>query len=301
LFDVDDTLVQGGAHVSHRVLEALCQARKAGCTLAIASGRPLCIVNAKLLKSGSFDYAICSNGARVVSLAQGGDIALRTIPRADALDCLRLLEPFRPAWNAFFGGRAYFEWRGASYMLTGRTGAAARAAGRSGGPSGTFARLASVVHRGARFVKRMVTNPSHRHVLSISRCISRAAEGVEKMGCSIPDPAMCARAEDLLREDGRFEVAAMGSTELEVTMRGVNKGTGAKLLMESLGMGQDDSVAFGDGGNDLPLCGVVGRFVAMGNADEDVKAAATEVCPSVAEDGVAVWIEDMLANGAKER
>ena len=86
----------------------------------------------------------------------------------------------------------------------------------------------------------------------------------------------------------------MGRTELEITARGVTKGTGAQALMEHLGLSPCDSVAFGDGGNDLPLAAVVGRFVAMGNADDEVKAQADDVCPSVADDGVAVWIENNL-------
>ena len=32
----------------------------------------------------------------------------------------------------------------------------------------------------------------------------------------------------------------------------------------------------------------------MGNASDDVKALADEVCPSIDEDGVAVWIEAAL-------
>ena len=38
----------------------------------------------------------------------------------------------------------------------------------------------------------------------------------------------------------------------------------------------------------------------MGNADDEVKDAAFEVCPSVLDDGVAIWIENMLAAGGLE-
>ena len=92
----------------------------------------------------------------------------------------------------------------------------------------------------------------------------------------------------------------MSEQELEITARGVTKGTGATALMRAVGIERDRSVAFGDGGNDLPLASAVGRFVAMGNADEDVKEAAFEVCPPISEDGVAVWIENMLAAGGLE-
>ena len=51
----------------------------------------------------------------------------------------------------------------------------------------------------------------------------------------------------------------------------------------------------------MPLAAAVGRFVAMGNADEEVKAQADDVCPSVADDGVAVWIESNLLDGREPR
>jgi hydroxymethylpyrimidine pyrophosphatase-like HAD family hydrolase len=45
-------------------------------------------------------------------------------------------------------------------------------------------------------------------------------------------------------------------------------------------------MAFGDGGNDIPLIEYAGTGVAMGNATDDVKAAADYVTGTVGEDGV---------------
>ena len=45
-------------------------------------------------------------------------------------------------------------------------------------------------------------------------------------------------------------------------------------------------MAFGDGGNDIPIIEYAGIGVAMGNATPDVKAAADYVTGSVDEDGI---------------
>lgn len=308
LFDLDDTIVQSGSYVSTRVFDALQATRDAGFVLSIASGRPLCIVNKSILQRGVMHYAVCANGSSVIRLSDGMELVRRTMSRDDALDCYDMLAEFKPAWNGFFDGKAYFEWKGASYMLTGRTGAidrASRSMERSDGTSARRGRSAvrracTLGWRGMRYVVRMMTGGKNRQVLSLRRHLTRAREGVGKMGCTIPDARTCARAAELLRADDRFEVVTMGATELEITARGVSKGSGTQALMDELGIERGRAVAFGDGGNDLPLASVVGRFVAMGNADDEVKDAAFEVCPSVFDDGVAVWIENMLAAGGLE-
>ncbi|MDO4537129.1 MAG: HAD hydrolase family protein [Coriobacteriales bacterium] len=297
MFDIDDTLIQAGTHLSPRVLAALSAAHDAGYMLGVASGRTLCSVDKRLLEGGLMDFAICSNGATVTRLSDGTRLAERLMSKQDALDCYEMASVAHPAWNGFFNGRAYFEWKGASYMLTGRTGALARASKQGGKKKSIPERIGWIAYKGARYVWRMVTNRSHRQVRSILPHLRRARGGVEKIGCTILDTALCEQVAQVLRDDGRYEVIKIGATELEICARGVTKGTSALILLEQLGMERSQAVAFGDSANDMPLVEGVGRFVAMGNADSELKAIASEVCPSVAEDGVAVWIERLLSDG----
>ncbi len=293
-FDLDDTIVQSGTYISDCVLQTLRLAKKAGYVLCIASGRPLCIVNKKLLETGIMDYAVCANGSVVTRLADGVDVRQKTMSREDSLRCMDLLAPLKPSWNAFFGGRAYFEWKGLSYMLAGRTGALARTRRYAGKGRSVFRRSLTFVRRGVRYAWRMVSNGGQRQVVSIRPHLIRTRDGVEKMGCVFPSEQDCVCGLALLAQDGHFEVIRMSSTEIEITAQGVTKGTGARALMKILGFNPQDTVAFGDGGNDLPLATAVGRFVAVGNAEEHVKAVADDICPPVGRDGVAVWIQQNL-------
>ncbi len=61
---------------------------------------------------------------------------------------------------------------------------------------------------------------------------------------------------------------------------------GAAKILESLGIKREECMAFGDGGNDIPIIEYAGVGVAMGNATTDVKAAADYVTLSVDEDGI---------------
>ena len=49
---------------------------------------------------------------------------------------------------------------------------------------------------------------------------------------------------------------------------------------------KENAIAFGDGSNDIEMLQAVGIGVAMGNATEDVKAAADVICGDVTEEGI---------------
>ena len=57
-------------------------------------------------------------------------------------------------------------------------------------------------------------------------------------------------------------------------------------MSKHLGIGLEECIAFGDGGNDMTILQTAGVGVAMGNAYEGVKAVADYVTTSVDEDGI---------------
>ena len=64
------------------------------------------------------------------------------------------------------------------------------------------------------------------------------------------------------------------------------KGIGVDKILEYYHLDRSQAIAFGDGCNDIEMLQTVGVGVAMGNATEEVKRAADEVCGHVAEDGI---------------
>jgi hydroxymethylpyrimidine pyrophosphatase-like HAD family hydrolase len=75
---------------------------------------------------------------------------------------------------------------------------------------------------------------------------------------------------------------------LDLSPVGVSKASGLALVAERLGVGQGDVLAIGDGRNDMEMLRWAGRGVALGQAVEEVRAAADAVTESVYDDGVAV-------------
>lgn len=83
-------------------------------------------------------------------------------------------------------------------------------------------------------------------------------------------------------------------TLLEITAPGVSKGTAVMRLARQLGISPEEIIAFGDQLNDVDMLEMVGYGVAMGNADDDVKAVADRVTLNHNDDGVAVVLEEFL-------
>ena len=67
---------------------------------------------------------------------------------------------------------------------------------------------------------------------------------------------------------------------------GCHKASGLKRLVERWGISPEQCAAFGDGGNDITMLRHAAIGVAMGQAKEDVKAAADYVTAPIDEDGI---------------
>ena len=73
----------------------------------------------------------------------------------------------------------------------------------------------------------------------------------------------------------------------DVTVLGYGKGDAARDVTAALGLSHEQSYAFGDGINDLSMIQAAAHGVAMGNAVDELKAAAEYVTTAIDNDGVA--------------
>ena len=108
-----------------------------------------------------------------------------------------------------------------------------------------------------------------------------------KFGFNIDDDATRELILKELEEKGEFELSNSTLKNIEVNPHGINKAKGLGIVCSRLGIEMKHVMAVGDSRNDLMMIKEAGLGVAMGNAQDVVKAAADWVTASNEDDGVA--------------
>ncbi|MFB6394020.1 HAD family hydrolase [Polymorphospora lycopeni] len=87
---------------------------------------------------------------------------------------------------------------------------------------------------------------------------------------------------------------------VEISAAGVTKAAGLAWLCTRYGVTADEVVAFGDMPNDVPMLTWAGTAVAVANAHPAVREIADRVTLSHEEDGVAAYLEKLLADADRD-
>lgn len=72
----------------------------------------------------------------------------------------------------------------------------------------------------------------------------------------------------------------------EFTQKNYSKATGIQFILDRLNLSLEDSYAFGDSNNDLPMLKYAGNSIAMGNCNPDILPYCTYQTTDIEEDGI---------------
>ncbi|WP_240803080.1 Cof-type HAD-IIB family hydrolase [Streptomyces sp. A1499] len=268
--DLDGTLLRDDKTVSDRTIAALAAAEAAGIEVFFVTGRParwMDVVSAHVHGHG---LAICGNGAAVVDLHGGPGthsfVKVRALERECALDVVRRVRAASPGTSFAVertGGLHHEETYPPLHMEPGESVAPAE--------------------------KLLAETPADPAV---------AEQPVLKILAFHPELApddflVVARA---AVGDRATVTRSSPSALLEISGPGVSKASTLELCCAERGIAPAEVVAFGDMPNDIEMLSWAGTSYAMGNAHPDVIAAASGRTVANNDDGVAVVIEQILAD-----
>ena len=117
---------------------------------------------------------------------------------------------------------------------------------------------------------------------------------IKVVGIAEEEKIRAKRSEFAQRFAGQLYVTQSSFDLVEFLHPEVSKGNALRIIAADLGIAPEEVVAIGDNHNDIGMLRLAGLGVAMGNAHEEVKAAADYVTLSNAQDGVAAVLEKMI-------
>lgn len=107
------------------------------------------------------------------------------------------------------------------------------------------------------------------------------------------DPEPCERAEkELAATYPMLHIVRSAPNLVEIMEASVSKESGIRAMLAHYGLTADEALSFGDNYNDLEMLRFTKTSVAMANAPEDVKKAATDVTKSNEEDGIYWYLKE---------
>ena len=121
----------------------------------------------------------------------------------------------------------------------------------------------------------------------------------EKIFCVMtPEETALLRAHVTSQMESDLYLTLSHPYQLEILDPEATKGKALTIVAAQLGIAKENIVAFGDALNDLELFDSAGIKVAMGNAEDELKARADIIAPTNDEGGVGAVVERLLENGA---
>ena len=103
------------------------------------------------------------------------------------------------------------------------------------------------------------------------------------------------------RLGGRVSIALAGERWVDIMMPGISKGKALVHIQKTLGVTREETAAFGDNGNDIPMLQQAAESFAVANAREEVKAAAKYVLGDVSQGAVLAQLEQLLFEATARR
>lgn len=262
VLDVDGTLLNNDKIITLRMRASLIKAQQMGLRLVLASGRPTygVIPLAKELEMDKYDgYILSYNGGQIISMRTGDTLFEKHVDVA--------MLP-------------YLERKANKQNLA------------------LFTYCDDTIY---------ANDISNEHIIQEAELNAMRLKEVKNFSEAVTfAPYKCMFVSDdeatLVELEGHWKKRLAGELDvfrsekyfLEVVPPFIDKAYALGILFEKLAVKPEDVVVIGDGVCDVTMIQLAGLGIAMGNAQESVKACADYITLSNEEDGVAVAIERVI-------
>jgi hypothetical protein len=274
--DLDGTLLSPQGKVTERTKSAIHQCLASGMLVCFATGRNWTESRTVLETVAHHDHAVFAGGAMVIDTRQQVTLHKTAVDPQLARDICRVLEG-----------------SGHAVLALQDTGAA-----------GVDYLVSDEVPLNRETEHWMAVTSAKVH--PVQRLSSYSHENTVRLGIVAPPDEAKRVNEQLVEQFGerifclRIFVPQAQVEVLEIFDPAVNKWEGILHVARHHDVRPEQIIAIGDDVNDLPMLTKAGLGVAMGNARDEVKAVAKKVIGSNADEGLAVFLEQLVAEHVVE-
>lgn len=261
--DLDGTLVRSDQTISDHTIHTAIAAQRNGVKIAIVSGRPTFGASpaAEALRLADYGgYLISYNGAEIYNCATGQMTFSNTLDEAVKPIIYRAAQDNALAVMTYIGREVVTETVNAN---------------------NEYIRYSSMRNK-------MPVRPVNDFLIEAAKPIVKCIIVGEPEKLVSIEPTLNATLH------GRADAYRSEPFFLEIVPHGIDKAQGLSRLLTATGITPEEVMALGDGFNDLPMIEYAGLGVAMGNAQDAVKAKADYITLSNNDEGVAAAIERFI-------
>lgn len=266
--DMDGTFLDDDKNIPEENLKALRECAALGVEVVPATGRAIRVIPKEIRNLPGVRYAITTNGAAVADLRDGTIVDSRRLPLDLAVKVLEMARksPDDIMYDAYVDGVAYsmdrFMQNISRYAAT-------------PGMELLIRKTRKTVDDNIEYVRGLNTD-------------------VDKINMYFTDMEARKRMRESLLAVPGLSVTSSIINNLEINAAGADKGGALLRLAAALGIDEKETMAMGDGENDISMIQAAGIGVAMENGEENVKAEADYITVTNNEAGVAAAIRKFV-------
>jgi Cof subfamily protein (haloacid dehalogenase superfamily) len=269
--DLDGTLLNEKKKLTSYTRHVLRKAIDRGIIVLAATGRPYTGIPEELKRFPGIRYALTSNGARVIDKKEDKVLIEKLLPIKRATKALETFRKYDTLQEIYFDGKGYADEDKLNNIKH--------------------------YHKDPNMWRYVLT--SRRGVPDIIELAVQKNKDADKIQAVFANAGEQEAAwNELEVQEGIHLVSSLGYN-IEINAAGVNKGLSLVELGKILGVEREEIMACGDRDNDIEMLQEAGLGVAMGNAQEEVKAVADYITLTNDENGVAKAIELFALKGGK--
>lgn len=263
---MDGTLLNDQKELSPKNRKALESCIRHGILIVPATGRPAAGIPEMIREIAGIRYAILTNGARVEDFREGKLISQERIHWELAFEILEWISHYPVAYDPYIDGRGKMEARFRNHLKD------------YGLPPA---------------MQRLVLS-SRDEVEDELALVKSLKTPVEKINIFTKDKKLRQELWEKLEQHKELAVTSSLDYNVEINAAAATKGNALLHLADYLGLKREQTMAMGDGSNDLSMIEAAGIGVAMANSMEMLKQKADYITLSNEEDGVAAAIRHFL-------